>query len=310
MAKRSGLGRGLGALLGDGALDVVADVPKDATLRELSTSEVVPNPNQPRQSFDEDELAELADSIRQNGILQPIVVREKDGAYQIVAGERRYQAACRAGLERVPVVVRSVSDDEVLQLALIENLQRSDLNPLEAAQGYQSLMEQNGLTQEELGRILSKSRPAIANSLRLLDLPEEVQELVRTGALSAGHGRAILAAQGEEGRIALARKVVDENLSVRQTEILAPLFSGREERMPPRREPSPVAYRDAARRLRRELDAKVLVRTVRGRHKIEIEFGDEDELRALVDRIAGDGTDATMRAHMTHEGRGGSNERV
>lgn len=286
MAKRGGLGRGLGALLGESAVEVESSHDVSA-LRNVPVAQVVPNPDQPRRTFDAEELEELTDSIRQNGILQPIVVREKDDAYQIVAGERRYQAARKAGLSTVPVVVREVTDDEVLQLALIENLQRSDLDPLETALGYQSLIEQNGLTQEELGHIVSKSRSAIANALRLLDLPEPVQDLVRQGKLTAGHARAILSVEGDEGRVALAQKVVNEQLSVRQTEILAPLFSGKEERVPPKREQTPSAYRQAARRLRNGLATKVSVKTVRGKNRIEIEFGDEDELAALVDKMLG-----------------------
>jgi ParB family chromosome partitioning protein len=178
-----------------------------------------------------------------------------------------------------------------LQLALIENLQRADLNPLEAARGYRDLIEQNGLTQEELGQVLSKSRSAIANSLRLLDLPEEVQELVISGALSAGHARAILSVKGNDARIALARKVVAEGLSVRQTEILGPLFSVKTQSAPARHEVAPQSYKRAANQLRDRLSAKVSVKTVRGKHKIEIEFGDEQELERLVTTILG-GTDA------------------
>ncbi len=287
MAKKSGLGRGLGALLGETALEV-GEASNDAPPRTLPVDEVVPNPDQPRKTFDDDELDELADSIRKNGILQPLVVRERGGSYQIIAGERRYQAAKRAGLEQVPVVVREVSDEEVLQLALIENLQRSDLNPLEAARGYRDLMEQNGLTQEEVGKILSKSRSAVANSLRLLDLPDEVQDMVARGELSAGHARAILSVSGDSARIALAHKVKDEGLSVRQTEILGPLFSVKDDGERPRRQPAPQSYKRAARTLRNKLSTKVSVRSVRGRNKIEIEFGDEQELAALVQRIVGE----------------------
>lgn len=290
MTRKAGLGRGLGALLGETAMEVGKESGNEdsSILREVSIDEVVPNPDQPRKNFDEDDLNELADSVRLNGILQPIVVRSKDGAYQIVAGERRYQAARRAGLDHVPVVVREVSDHEVLQLALIENLQRADLNPLEAARGYRDLIEQNGLTQEELGQVLSKSRSAIANSLRLLDLPEEVQELVISGALSAGHARAILSVKGNDARIALARKVVAEGLSVRQTEILGPLFSVKNESSNSCVKESPQSFKKAATALRNGLSTKVSVRTVRGRNKIEIEFGDEEELVALVERIVGE----------------------
>jgi ParB family chromosome partitioning protein len=290
MTRKAGLGRGLGALLGETAMEVGKESGNEdsSTLREVPIDEVVPNPDQPRKNFDEDDLNELADSVRLNGILQPIVVRSKDGAYQIVAGERRYQAAKRAGLATVPVVVREVSDHEVLQLALIENLQRADLNPLEAARGYRDLIEQNGLTQEELGQVLSKSRSAIANSLRLLDLPEEVQELVISGALSAGHARAILSVKGDDARIALAHKVVAEGLSVRQTEILGPLFSVKNETSDSRVKETPQSFKKAAAALRNGLSTKVSVRTVRGRNKIEIEFGDEEELVALVERIVGE----------------------
>ena len=286
MAKR-GLGRGLGSLLGETAGEVVAAPDGNDQLIEVSVGDISPNPDQPRRAFDEEELEELADSIRQNGILQPLVVRERGGSYQIVAGERRYQAARLAGLERVPVVVRTVADDELMRLALIENLQRSDLNPIEAAMGYQVLMEQNGLTQEEVGKLMSKSRSAVANTLRLLELPEEVRAYVSSGELSAGHARAILAVDDKDGRIALAEKVIDEHLSVRQTEILAPLFSGRSDRVPPRRQPAPKAYSSAANRLRNMLLTRVSVRSVRGKHKIEIEFSDEDELNAIVDKILG-----------------------
>ena len=286
MPKRSGLGRGLDALLGQTAGEVGAE-DAAATLRELSVDDVHPNPAQPRQSFDEDELAELADSIGRCGILQPIVVRPWGRGFQIVAGERRYQAACRAGLTTVPAVVREVSDDEVLQLALIENLQRSDLNAMEAARGYRALVEENGLTHAEVAEVLSKSRSAISNALRLLELPGEVQSLVEDGMLSAGHARAILAVEGDEARIALAHKVVDEGLTVRQTETLAPLFFVKTEREKPAKVAAPVSYDWAAKSLRKALGTKVLVRTVRGRHKVEIEFGDEDELQELVRRMTG-----------------------
>ncbi|MDO4796916.1 MAG: ParB/RepB/Spo0J family partition protein [Coriobacteriales bacterium] len=289
MAKRGGLGRGLGALLGETAGEV-HDQYQDSAITELPLASIQPNPNQPRKRFDQEELQSLADSIRQNGLLQPIVVRPRSGGYQIVAGERRWQAAGIVGMERVPVVIREVSDDEVLQLALIENLQREDLDPLEEAAAYATLINQHHISQTELANVLCKSRSAISNTLRLLDLPQEVQDFVRDGKLSAGHARAILAVSGEEGRCALARKVVDEGLSVRQTEILGPLFSVKSQNVPAQRTPAPQSYKSAARRLRDSLSAKVSVKTVRGKHKIEIEFGDEQELDRLVERILG-GTD-------------------
>ena len=190
-----------------------AEVGAPAADSTLPISKIKPNKGQPRKNFNPDELAELADSIKQNGILQPIIVRKKGTTYEIVAGERRYQAAKLAGLDEVPVVIRDISDEDVFKLALIENLQRSDLNPIEEAQGYKQLLENNGLTQEEVARLVSKSRSAITNTLRLLDLPDEVQQLMSEGKLTAGHARAILAVPSEEGRIRLAEKVVAQGLS-------------------------------------------------------------------------------------------------
>jgi ParB family chromosome partitioning protein len=246
----------------------------------------VPNKDQPRKNFDPEQLAELADSVKRNGVLQPILVRKMGDRYQIVAGERRYQAAKLAGLDEVPVLIREISDDEVLQLALIENLQRSDLDPIEEAMGYKALIETQGMTQEELGSILSKSRSAVANALRLLDLPTEVQEMVTKGLITAGHGRAILAVAGDENRVRLAQKVAKDHLSVRQTENLAPLFSVSDDDKP-RREPTPQSFKRAAHQLRVALDTGVRVTRVRNRNKIEIEFGDEADLARLVTLLSG-----------------------
>lgn len=280
MAKKSGLGKGLESLMGESAAEVGHD--HEAT---LPLSKIHPNPDQPRTNFEEDALESLSDSIKQNGVLQPILVRRKGTGYEIVAGERRYQASKRAGLKEVPVLIRDIDDAEVFKLALIENLQRTDLNPIEEARGYKLLIERDGLTQEGLAKILSKSRPSIANALRLLDLPDEVQELVIQMLLTSGHARAILAVPTEEGRIKLARKVVAENLSVRQTETLAPLFSGNPS-APRTRAVTPQAFKRAARRLRLALDTNVRVKNTRGKNKIEIEFKDEDELRRLVEQLS------------------------
>lgn len=281
MARKSGLGKGLESLMGEATAEVSAMTP-DST---LPIGKVKPNKGQPRRNFEEDALDELADSIKQNGILQPILVRKKGASYEIVAGERRYQAAKRAGLKEVPVIVREVSDEDVFKLALIENLQRSDLNPIEEAQGFKKLIDEQGLTQEELGKVLSKSRSAIANTIRLLDLPKEVQEYMADGRITAGHARAILAVAGEEGRIRLAEKVVSENLTVRQTENLAPLFSGTET-VRPQRVPTPQSFKRAARQLRIALDTNVKVKRVRNKNKIEIEFADEDQLAQLVQALS------------------------
>lgn len=279
MAKKSGLGRGLNALISEANAET-GNEPEAV----LSISEIVRNPNQPRKTFDEDKLAELADSIRQNGVLQPILVRRKGQKYEIVAGERRYQASKLAGLKEIPAVVREIDDDKVFQLALIENLQRSDLSPIEEAKGYKQLLTSRSLTQEELAKILSKSRSAIANTLRLMDLPVEVQHMMEQGLLTAGHARAILAVPSEEGRIKLAKKVVAESLTVRQTEKLAPLFSV-EHTETRTRVAAPQSFKRAARELRKMLDTNVKVKQVRGKNKIEIEFKDEDELARILAQI-------------------------
>lgn len=279
MAKKSGLGRGLNALISEANAET-GNEPEAV----LSISEIVRNPNQPRKTFDEDKLAELADSIRQNGVLQPILVRRKGQKYEIVAGERRYQASKLAGLKEIPAVVREIDDDKVFQLALIENLQRSDLSPIEEAKGYKQLLTSRSLTQEELAKILSKSRSAIANTLRLMDLPVEVQHMMEQGLLTAGHARAILAVPSEEGRIKLAKKVVTESLTVRQTENLAPLFSV-EHTETRTRVATPQSFKRAARELRKMLDTNVKVKQVHGKNKIEIEFKDEDELARILAQI-------------------------
>lgn len=286
MAKKSGLGKGLGLLVGEADAET-AGMRSDSV---VPLEEITPNKGQPRKLFKPDELAELADSIKQNGILQPLLVRRKGSGYEIVAGERRYQAAKAAGLTEVPVVIRDISDDDVFKLALIENLQRSDLSPIEEARGYKQLLMDKGLTQEELAKALSKSRSAITNTIRLLDLPEEVQTYVEEGQLSAGHARAILAVPQEEARIRLAQKVIQEKLSVRQTESLAPLFSVSVEQERPRSTPQPQYFKRAARQLRLALDTNVKVKNVRGKNKIEIEFGSEEQLARIVDLLAGPGS--------------------
>ena len=281
MAKRSGLGRGLESLFSE----ATAEAGSGGSSTLVALSSIQANPNQPRKRFDETELAELADSIRQNGVLQPILLRPIEDKYEIVAGERRYQAASLAGLEEIPALIREVSDDEMFKLALIENLQRSDLDPIEEARGLRKLLEDNDLTQSQLAYALSKSRSAIANALRLLDLPEEVQAYLEDGRLSAGHARAILSVSDDEGRKKLADKVVAEHLSVRQTENLASLFSvNATER--PKAEPTPSSFRRAARQLRVLLNTNVKVRRVRNKNKVEIEFADEDDLKRIVEMLS------------------------
>lgn len=280
MAKKAALGKGLNALFTETAAESGSE--PEASLPIAS---IVTNPDQPRKSFDETQLSELSDSIKQNGVLQPILVRKKGEKYEIVAGERRYQASKLAGLKEIPAIVREIDDAEVFQLALIENLQRSDLTPIEEARGYRQMLDTKGLTQEGLAKILSKSRSAIANTLRLIDLPQEVQDMMEEGQITAGHARAILAVPSEEGRIKLAQKVVAENLTVRQTENLAPLFSVTRDEIKPKN-PAPQYFKRAARTLRQALDTTVKVKQVRGKNKIEIEFKDEDDLARIIDQLS------------------------
>ncbi|MDD5953374.1 MAG: ParB/RepB/Spo0J family partition protein [Oscillospiraceae bacterium] len=215
--KKSGLGKGLDAIFAE---NVTEEARSGAT--ELKLSELEPNRNQPRKDFDDEAMAELADSISQHGVLQPLLVRPiVGGGYQIVAGERRWRAARMAGLTTIPAVIRELDDEQVMEIALIENLQREDLSPLEEAMGYQSLMDSYDMTQEEVSQTVGKSRSAVANALRLLKLPQEVQSWIRSGDLSAGHGRALLAFQRDEDKIAVAEQIMKEDLSVRAVEKLA-----------------------------------------------------------------------------------------
>lgn len=284
--KKPALGRGLGSLMGEAQSETGYVDQKEET--KVSIDKINPNPNQPRTHFNETLLNELADSIRENGVLQPLLVRKKGDGYEIIAGERRYQASKIAGLEELPVIVKEVDDQKMLELALIENLQRSDLNPIEEAKGYRQLIKASGMTQEALSKAVSKSRSSITNSLRLLDLPEPVQQYLFDGRLTAGHARAILAVPYEEQRIKLADKVVAEGLSVRATENLAPLFSVGETPRAPRLV-MPQSYKRAARVLRQALNTNVKVKSTRGKNKIEIEFKDEEELtRILASMVSGD----------------------
>lgn len=282
--KRGGLGRGLNALVSEAEYETggsAASASNAASETKLPIEDIVPNPNQPRIHFNETELRELSESIQEHGVLQPLLVRKHGNGYEIIAGERRYQASKLAGLEELPVIIKDVNDEEMLALALIENLQRSDLNPVEEAKGYRQLIDASSMTQEALSKAVSKSRSAITNSLRLLDLPEVVQQMIFEGKLTAGHARAILAVPYEDARIRLAEKVVAEGLSVRATENLAPLFSAGE--TPKTSRPAtPQSFKKAARVLRQVFNTNVRVKSSRGKNKIEIEFKDEEELSRIL----------------------------
>lgn len=255
---------------------------------ELDINKIQPNPDQPRTNFKEEDLEELASSIKKDGVLQPIIVREVgDGSYQIIAGERRWQASQRAGLEKVPVIIKEADNDKALELALIENIQRSDLNPMEEAYGYRRLMKRKGMTQAEVAQAISKGRSTVANLLRLLDLPEEAQRMLFEGEITEGHARAILSVKNEVAREKLIEKLKEQKMTVRETEALARLFSGRESssEQPTVRQPLPTAYKKVAKALRDVLQTNVRIKSSKGKNKIEIEFTDEDDLRRIFDEI-------------------------
>lgn len=281
MATERGLGKGLGALLGDAAIPGVED---NATVVLLPISQVEPGLNQPRKHFDQDALDELAESIRVHGILQPITVRKlPSGYYQIIAGERRWRASRMAGLTQVPVHVIEADDRKVMELGLIENLQREDLNPIEEAAGYRALMDEFSLTQEEAAERVGKSRPAVANTMRLLALPTQVQWLLEQGTLSAGHGRALLPLDPET-QMTLADKAVRNGLSVRDMELqVKQLLRADEKKETPKKENPLAIYLEAAERdLGEKLGRKVKIAHGRRRGKIELEYYGQDDLNSLL----------------------------
>ena len=289
MAK--GLGKGLGALLGD------FDAPQENSagrVQQISIYKVEPNPDQPRHSFDEEALQALADSITAHGILQPLTVRELSGGYyQIIAGERRWRAARLAGLHEVPVLVIEADDRKVMELALIENLQREDLNPLEEARGYRVLMEEYGLSQEKAAERVGKSRSAVANSLRLLQLCPEVLALVEEGSLSAGHARAIVSLPTAKLQQTAAQKVQALRLSVRQTEALCKkLMQAPREKEPPQVLPTVDYYAECARDLSKRLGRGTKIVHGRKKGRIELEYYDQEDLQRLLDALQSIGGNA------------------
>ena len=281
MAKRKtelGLGRGLNALLGDPELSAQGD-----GAVSLPISQVEPGLNQPRKRFDQEALDDLTDSIRVHGIIQPLTVRRlASGYYQIIAGERRWRAAKAAGLTEVPVVIIEADDRKVMELGLIENLQREDLNPAEEARGYQVLMEEYGLTQEQVAQQMGKSRPAITNTLRLLALPDDLMAMVESGALSAGHARAILGAPTAALQREAARQVVERQLSVRQTEALVRALQ-KPQREPKKSDPDLGLYLgELEKDLTGRLGRKVTISHRGKKGKIELEYYGDQDLEALL----------------------------
>lgn len=279
--KRPALGRGLSALIPDAP----APAPSVDRALEVDVDLLRPNRFQPRTHMDEERIEELSRSIRSNGIIQPIVVRRVDGSYEIVAGERRWRAAQRAGLLKVPIVVREIPEDRLLAVALIENIQRQDLNPIEEAQAYRRLTDDFHLTQEEIAEAVGKDRSSVANYVRLLRLPQEIRGSVASGALSMGHARALLGLADEAVLLQLARDIVSANLSVRETEDR--IRKAQQPSAPRTEPPKDVHTRAAEDKLRLSLGTRVrIVRKGKG-GKIEIDFGTEDELQRLYELLTG-----------------------
>jgi ParB family transcriptional regulator, chromosome partitioning protein len=281
MAQRKALGRGLNALLG------TPDLETDQ-LREIDTDRIIPNSHQPRKNFDEDALNELANSIREHGIVQPIVVRPlEDGFFQLIAGERRWRASQRAGLARLPAVVRDAAEDSALELALIENLQREDLNPMEEAQAYERLITDFGLTQEDVARRVGKNRATIANMLRLLRLPPEVQQWLRENRLTTGHAKALLSLSDLDAILDSAKKIIQGNYSVRQAEALVARHANNSLKDDPAGGRGAVDpnVKAAIHALEQALGTKVTVQESGGKGKIELHFFSFEEMNRLYEGL-------------------------
>ena len=280
MAKKSGLGKGLGALMIENNTDSMVST------STLNINEITPNKEQPRKTFDETALEELADSIRQHGVLQPLLVRPlTSGGYQLVAGERRWRASRLAELKEVPVIIKELSDTEAMEIAIIENLQREDLNPIEEAEGLQALIDKCGYTQEQVATSVGKSRPAITNALRLLKLPEEVREMAKDGTISAGHARALLAFDNQPMMIECANQIVSKKLTVRDVEKMAkrPATSSTKTKTVQRRD---SFYDEVELALSDALGTKVKVYNGRNKGTREIEFYTLDDLKNIANAIA------------------------
>ncbi len=277
--KQSGLGKGLGALMLENATDDMV------ATNTLPLNEIIPNKDQPRKTFDEGSIQELAQSIEQHGVLQPLLVRPlAEGGYQLVAGERRWRACRIAGVKEVPVVVKELTDTETMEIAIIENLQREDLNPIEEAEGLQALIDKCGFTQEEVATSVGKSRPAIANSLRLLRLPEEVRDMTKNGDISAGHARALLSFDNEAMIYEVAQNIVSNKLTVRDVERLAKISETA--KTPVRRTKRRDSFYDEVElSLSEVLGRKVKVYNGRGKGTLEIEFYSAEDLKDLANKI-------------------------
>lgn len=284
MAKRTmekGLGKGLGALFGEGAM-----MESEAVTSTLPISQIEASLKQPRKHFDGESLDDLAESIRIHGVLQPIIVRQlASGYYQIISGERRWRAARQAGLGEIPVMIIEADDRKAMELGLIENLQREDLNPMEEASGYQVLMQEHGMTQEEVAERVGRSRPAVANALRLLSLPKEVQDMVAEGELSSGHARTLIPLNDPNLQIQLAQRIVADGLSVRQTEEMVKRLQKPKKEAPAKEDSNKIYYQQAEKDLGAHLGRKVHISPGRKKGKLELEYYGMEDLNDLLDAL-------------------------
>lgn len=283
--RKKGLGRGLDALLPPGGPELA-----ESGVQEIPVDQIVPNRFQPRQRFDPEKLAELVASIKEHGVVQPVVVRKVERGYELVVGERRWRAAREAGLSAIPAVVKDMgSDVEVVEVALVENLQREDLNPMEEASAYQYLIQEFGLTQDEVAQRVGRSRPQVANTLRLFNLDAEAREHVQSGSLTMGHAKAVLSVGDRASQKQLVRKIVQKGLSVREAEELARRMSeaGKEDTDRPPAKPADSPYAQVEEQLRNILGTKVRVKGEGGRGRVEVEFYSDEDLGRIVDLISG-----------------------
>lgn len=291
MAKKTGLGKGLDSLIPvhnntEKEKAVVEKVVEKKTDTVLRITEIEPNKGQPRKNFNEDALEELADSIKQFGLIQPLVVQKRDGYYEIIAGERRWRAAKKAGLKEVPVIIRDYTDEEMMEIALIENLQREDLNPIEEAQAYKKLINDYKLKQDEIAEKVSKSRVAITNSMRLLKLSEKVQDMIVDEMISSGHGRALLALNDKKMQEELANRIFDEKLSVRETEQIVKALNNPKEKKKKEEYSDNFVYEKIENEFKEIIGTNVSIkRKSQDKGKIEIEYYSRDELERIVDMI-------------------------
>ncbi len=288
MAKRSGLGKGLDAILNDKydsqALDS-AEYIDNSKVVELKIIDVEPNKDQPRKEFNKEKLDELTSSISEHGVIQPIIVVKKGKTYQIVAGERRWRASKQAGLKKIPAIVRDYDELKVMEVALIENLQREDLNPVEEALGYKSLMESFDLTQDKISERVGKSRSAVANSLRLLNLPGEVLKMLESGKISTGHAKVILSISNEKEQIQLAEIIVEKKLSVRETESLIKNKSKSKKSVSKMSAEFKMAVKDMENNFSKYLGTKVKIKETNGKGKIEISYYSHEEFERIAEML-------------------------